>query len=186
MSIRLGWRGAVLAPLVLALLAAGLYLGFNRFWPGDPASAMIGRPAPPITAESLPGYPGLDPQVVSVSEGQVTLVNFWASWCPPCRAEHPQLLRFADQGVRIIGVNIADRQAPAVDYLRASGNPFAAVPFDPRSKTGADWGVGALPETFILDARGNVVFKFAGPLVGSDFDQRFMPAFEAALAADGG
>ena len=82
----------------------------------------------------------------------------------------------------IIGVNFKDRDTPAVKYLNEDGNPFRAVAFDPQGRTAIDWGVTAPPETFILNAEGTVLFRFAGPLVGSDYEQRFLPELEKALA----
>ena len=85
------------------------------------------------------------------------------------------------QGINIIGINFKDTEAAATKYLRDDDNPFAGVGFDPQGRTAIDWGVTAPPETFILDAEGTVLFRFAGPLVGSDYEQRFVPAFEKAL-----
>ena len=108
------------------------------------------------------------------------LVNFWASWCPPCRAEHPILLDLASQGYRVAGVNFRDTQDQAVEYLTDEGDPFFATGFDLRGRVAIDWGVTAPPETFIVDGDGTVLFRFAGPLVGSDYEQRFLPALQAA------
>jgi cytochrome c biogenesis protein CcmG/thiol:disulfide interchange protein DsbE len=113
--------------------------------------------------------------------GEVTLVNFWASWCPPCRAEHPKLLEMAADGMPIVGINFKDLEGNAGDYLRNDGNPFVGVGFDPQGRTAIDWGVTAPPETFILDGSGTVLFRYAGPLVGSDYEQRFLPALSEAL-----
>ena len=86
------------------------------------------------------------------------------------------------EGLRIVGVNYKDQKGAATAYLEDDGNPFAAVAFDPAGRTGIDWGVTAPPETFIVDGDGTVLFRFAGPLVGSDYEQRFLPALEAAQA----
>lgn len=165
-------------PLIFVALVAGFYLGLQRGNPEDLPSTLIGHPAPAVGSEALTSYPGLGEG--GLTDGQVTLVNFWASWCPPCRAEHPQLSDLAAQGVRIVGVNFNDQQAAAQNYLRDEGNPFAAVPFDPEGRVSFDWGVVAPPETFILAADGTVLFKFIGPLVGSDYAQRFLPELEKA------
>ena len=108
----------------------------------------------------------------------MSLVNFWASWCPPCRAEHPVLLELQEQGITIYGVNIKDDPAQAIKYINDDGNPFAGIAFDPQGRTAIDWGVTALPETFIVDGDGTILFRYAGPLVGSDYLQRFLPALE--------
>ena len=83
-------------------------------------------------------------------------------------------------GIQIIGVNLKDLARDASSYLNDDGNPFAAVAFDERGRTAIEWGVTAPPETFILDKDGVVLFRFAGPLIGSDFEQRFLPELEKA------
>lgn len=160
----------------VALAAVGMW----RDNPNELPSTRVGQPAPPLTAETLADYPGVGEG--DLARGEVTLVNFWASWCPPCRAEHPRLLQMAEEGMPIIGVNFRDTAGPAATYLQNDGNPFVAVAFDAAARSAIDWGVTAPPETFILDADGTVLFRFVGPLVGSDYEQRFLPALEAALA----
>ena len=109
------------------------------------------------------------------------LLNFWASWCPPCRAEHPTLQALAAQGLRVAGVNFNDTEVQANQYLDRQGDPFLGVAFDPKGRTAIDWGVTAPPESFIVDGEGTVLFKFIGPMVGSDYEQRFLPALRKAL-----
>ena len=116
----------------------------------------------------------------SVGE-KVLILNFWASWCPPCRAEHPKLLELADQGYRVAGVNFRDQQDQAAAYLNDHHDPFFATGFDLRGRVAIDWGVTAPPETFIIDGDGTVLFRFVGPLVGSDYEQRFLPALLDAV-----
>ena len=168
-------------PLIFAGFVALAGIGMFRDNPNDLPSTMIGQPAPEITTDVLGDYPGVTPEAMAT--GEVTLVNFWASWCPPCRAEHPNLLRMAAEGMPIVGVNFKDQEGTASRYLDDDGNPFSAVAFDPQGRTAIDWGVTAPPETFILDAEGAVLFRFAGPLIGSDYEQRFLPALEEALSA---
>ncbi len=169
-------------PLIFLGLVAAFYFGMQRGDPSQLPSAFIGKPAPSVGAEVLPGTPELGEG--GLTNGQITLVNFWASWCPPCRAEHPQLSELAAEGVRIVGVNFNDAEAAAVSYLAKYGNPFAAVPYDPQGRTSFDWGVAAPPETFIVAADGTVLYKFIGPLVGSDYRQRFLPELQKARAAE--
>ncbi|MGD9295622.1 MAG: DsbE family thiol:disulfide interchange protein [Roseobacter sp.] len=166
-------------PLIFAGFLALAAVGMFRTDPTELRSTLIGKPAPPITDVGLEGFDPVTPEALAT--GEVTLVNFWASWCPPCHAEHPKLLEMAAGGMPIIGVNFKDRQGPATEYLVEDGNPFRAVAFDPQGRTAIDWGVTAPPETFILDAEGTVLFRFVGPLVGSDYEQRFLPELARAL-----
>ena len=76
-----------------------------------------------------------------LNAGEVSLVNFWASWCPPCRAEHPVLLELQEQGMTIYGVNIKDDAAQAIKYINDDGNPFAGIAFDPQGRTAIDWAI---------------------------------------------
>lgn len=170
----------VLPPVIFGAFALLAYFGMFREDPQGLPSTRVGQPAPPITELALPGYPAFTPEMLT--SGKVTLVNFWASWCPPCRAEHPRLLEMQAEGMPIIGVNIRDQENTATRYLTDDGNPFMAVPFDPAGRTSIDWGVTAPPETFIVDGEGTVLFRFVGPLVGSDYEQRFVPALQEALA----
>ena len=169
----------VLPPVIFAAFGAMAFFGLGREGADDLPSTRVGQPAPALPAETLPGFPSVSD--ADLRAGEVTLVNFWASWCPPCRAEHPQLLRMEAEGLRIVGVNFKDKEAQARGYLEEDDSPFIGVPFDPQGRTAIEWGVTAPPETFIVDGDGTVVFRFAGPLVGSDYEQRFLPALNAAL-----
>ncbi|WP_372834862.1 DsbE family thiol:disulfide interchange protein [Puniceibacterium confluentis] len=167
-------------PLIFAAFAALAYVGMFRDDPQGLPSTRIGQPAPGITSDTLGDYPGVTADMLT--RGEVTRVNFWASWCPPCRAEHPRLLQMQAEGMTIIGVNFKDQAKDALSYLDDDGNPFAGVAFDPKGRTAIDWGVTAPPETFIVSGEGVVLFRYAGPLVGSDYEQRFLPALKAAQA----
>ena len=167
-------------PVIFAGFVALAAVGMFRGDPNELRSALIGQAAPPITQTGLEGFEPVTPEAMAT--GRVTLVNFWASWCPPCHAEHPRLLEMAAEGMPIIGVNFKDLAGPAASYLTKDGNPFRAVAFDPQGRTAIDWGVTAPPETFILDPDGTILYRFAGPLVGSDYEQRFLPQLEKAIS----
>ena len=92
------------------------------------------------------------------------------------------MLRLAADGVPIVGINFRDTEGPAAAYLDEDGNPFVGVAFDHGGRSAIDWGVTAPPETFILSADGTVLYRFQGPLVGSDYAQRFQPEFDRALS----
>ena len=174
----------LLPPAIFAGLAALFWFGMFRDNPDDLPSVFIDRQAPGVPQTALAGLPALTD--ADLRAGEVTVVNFWATWCPPCRAEHPVLLEMAADGIRVAGINLKDEDAKALSYLAEDGNPFFAVGTDPSGRTSVNWGVTAPPETFIVRGDGTVAFKFIGPLVGSDYEQRFVPALEAALAENAG
>ncbi len=169
-------------PLVFIALASLFYVGMSRDGKDELRSVFIGKPAPSLEkAKDLPGFATVSQD--DLARGTVTLVNFWASWCPPCRAEHPKLLEMSKE-FPIVGVNFRDIEEQATGYLKDDGNPFVGVAFDPTGRTSIDWGVTAPPETFILGPDGTVLYRFAGPLVGSDYENRFLPELNKALRAN--
>jgi cytochrome c biogenesis protein CcmG/thiol:disulfide interchange protein DsbE len=150
-------------PLVLfALLAAVLGVGLG-LKPREVPSPFIGRPAP---AFSLPQLQ--DPaRTLGVGElkGQVWMLNVWASWCAPCREEHPLLVSLArEQAVPIIGLNYKDDPRNAQEWLLRLGDPYKVSVIDRDGSAGIDYGVYGVPETFVIDRAGIVRFKHVGPL----------------------
>lgn len=172
----------LLPPLLFAGVAAVFYIGMYRENAGELPSVFVGRPAPVLPVTGLEGVPLLSD--ADLRTGEVTVVNFWATWCPPCRAEHPVLLKMAADGVRVAGVNMMDNDQKALAYLAESGNPFFAVATDPNGRNRVEWGITAPPETFIIGGDGTVLFRFVGPLIGTDYERRFVPALEQALAPE--
>lgn len=169
-----------LPPIIFAALAATFYIGMIRDNPDDLPSTRVGQMAPALPTTALADFPLLT--AADLSTGEITLVNFWASWCPPCRAEHPVLKQLSADGIRVVGVNFKDTAKDASAYLTKDGNPFLALAFDPQGRSAIDWGVTAPPETFIVGGDGKVLFRFVGPLIGSYYEQTFLPALQAALA----
>lgn len=165
-------------PLIFAAFVGLAFVGMYRENPEGLPSTLVGQMAPGVPERALRNFPQATQDMLA--GGEVTLVNFWASWCPPCRAEHPKLLEMEANGIDIVGINFKDTEAAATKYLRDDDNPFIGIGFDPQGRTAIDWGVTAPPETFILDADGKILFRFAGPLIGSDYEQRFLPALKAA------
>lgn len=172
----------VIVPPVIFAAIAGLFLG-GMYWgrPDALPSNLVGEQAPAVPAEAVPGRTALTD--ADLRDGQVTLVNYWASWCPPCREEHPVLEDLAKQGYRIAGINFRDTADQANKYLDDHGDPFFASAFDPSGRTSIDWGVTAPPETFIVDGSGKVLYRFTGPLIGTAYQTDFLPALQAATAA---
>ena len=167
-----------LPPLMFAALALMFYFGLSRHDPNAMPSTFIGQAAPELGQQALGDMPLFTR--ADLAQGQVVLVNFWASWCPPCRAENPTLMDLAAQGVKIYGVNMMDKPGDALGFLAADGNPFAAMIADPKGAMRLNWGVTAPPETFIIRGDGTVAYRFIGPLVGDDYTQRFLPELAKA------
>ncbi|TKW67490.1 MAG: DsbE family thiol:disulfide interchange protein [Paracoccus denitrificans] len=171
----------LIPPLVFLGLALLFLWGMGREDPDGLPSTFIGREAP-----NLPETPLADNTLLTdemLRQPGVKLVNFWASWCPPCRAEHPTLTELSAR-LPVYGVDLKDNEADALRFLAEDGNPFAAIAADPRGRTAIDWGVTAPPETFIIDGDGKILYRHAGPLVREDYTGRFLPELEKALAAE--
>jgi cytochrome c biogenesis protein CcmG, thiol:disulfide interchange protein DsbE len=171
-------------PVVVFL---GLALFLWRGLSGDPShlpSTLINKPAPAFTLEPVAGLdvPGL--RDGDLKQGKVTVVNIWASWCGPCRAEHPLLMELANRGdIVLVGINNKDDPANAVRFLGALGQPFAAVGSDPTGRTTIDWGGYGVPETFIVDGKGFIRYKHVGPLSETDIEGRFDAEIKKAAIA---
>lgn len=167
---------AVVATLVLAVVLA------DRFGtdPSLVASPLIGQPAPEVTLPRLDRVDAVDPVVLTDMRGQVVVVNFWASWCVACRAEHDDLVAtaaaFEEKGVTFVGVVYQDRRGPAVAFLDELGwgDNYGYV-IDPGSRAAIAFGVFGVPETFFIDRDGVVVGKITGEsdaaLLGTTLDQ---------------
>ena len=140
------------------LLALGL-----RHDPREIPSPLIGKPAPDFNLPTLEGTPArLTSQEL---RGRPVLVNFWASWCAGCKTEHPFLMQLAGEtGFRMIGFNYKDEAAAAKQTLAHEGNPYVVNALDHEGKVGLDWGVYGVPETFVLNSSGVIVYKQIGPM----------------------
>ena len=172
----------MIAPPVIFAALAGMFLwGMGRDDPEQLPSSFVGREAPALPVTTLPGKTQLTDEMLR--QPGVKLVNFWASWCPPCRAEHPTLTELS-KTIPVYGVDLKDPEANAVAFLDEHGDPFHAIATDPKGRGAIDWGVTAPPETFILDGEGKVLYRFAGPLVREDYTNRFLPELEKAQAAE--
>lgn len=156
------------------LFAAGMFLGQGDELP----SALIGKSAPAFDVADIDGLPPLSADVLQ--DGEVKLVNFWASWCGPCRVEHPNLTQLAQEGVPIYGINYKDFDPNARAFLDELGNPYTAVGSDPSGFHAIDWGVYGVPETFLLDGQGRVLLRMAAPITSRELTNRLRPALDAA------
>lgn len=165
------FRPLFLAPVMLFVglaLLFGLRLG-SGVDPSRVPSALVGQPAPSFVLEPLPGLVQRGQAVPGLASAdlrsRVTVVNFWASWCGPCQVEHPLLTRLAaEPGLRLVGINYKDSPENARRFLGRHGNPFQAVGVDPGGRTAIDWGVAAVPETFVVGPDGRIRHKHVGEL----------------------
>jgi cytochrome c biogenesis protein CcmG, thiol:disulfide interchange protein DsbE len=178
-------------PLAVFLALAMVFLT-RLLSGGDPSaipSALVGKPVPDFTLPALEGLsrdgqpvPGL--ASADLKDG-VTVVNVFASWCGPCRQEHPLLeVLSEDPRIRVLGINYKDVPANAVSFLDELGNPYAAVGVDRRGRTAIDWGVYGVPETFLVDRDGIIREKIVGPLSPATLDELLRPAIETLVAGD--
>jgi len=113
--------------------------------------------------------------------GHVTLVNFWGSWCAPCRDEHPILLKLSqDKRFNIIGINFKDNPENAERFLHNFGNPFSIIGFDPAGAAAINWGVYGPPESFLVDKNNIIIYKHIGPLTLDIFQKEISPLITKA------
>lgn len=118
----------------------------------------------------------------TLQEPGVKVVNVWASWCGPCRLEHKHLMTLQDKGVKIYGFNYKDDAQKAKKFLDELGNPFVQVGFDRTGRTGIDWGVYGVPETFVINSKGIITYKHVGPIQNDDLSAIILPKIrEAAI-----
>lgn len=164
----------ILPPALFAGLAAMFWLGLG----GDKQlpSALLGREAPVLAVADLGALPPLPEGMLA--DGEVKLVNFWASWCAPCRVEHPSLTALAAEGVPIYGVNYKDRPDAALGFLAELGNPYLAAGADETGRNALEWGVYGVPETFVVDGEGRILLRFAGPVTQRVVAEQLRPLLD--------
>jgi cytochrome c biogenesis protein CcmG/thiol:disulfide interchange protein DsbE len=165
------WLFAVPAALFV-LVAAGFYLGLGMN-PTILPSALIDEPAPQFELPPLPGQPhGFS---TADLKGHVSLVNTFASWCAPCRIEHPVLNKLAaTKRVAIYGIDYKDTGEAGKKGIETLGNPYTAIGAD-NGRVGIDWGVYGVPETFVVDPNGRIRYKHVGPLSEDDLNRTILP-----------
>ena len=155
----------VLLPvIVFAALAALFWKGLSGT-PNQIPSALINKPVPDFVLNPVPGLGTAGFSDEDLKTGKVTVINVWASWCAPCRVEHPLLTEMARRAdIQLFGMNYKDEPQNAVEFLNTLGQPFAAVGMDRDGRTAIDFGVYGVPETFIVDGQGMIRYKHIGPL----------------------
>lgn len=145
-------------------------------------SALIGTKAPSLNLPALEGsnLPALTDEAV---KGKLTLVNVFASWCIPCRDEHPLLKQLAEDGrLNIVAINYKDKNENALRFLGELGNPYHAIGVDPNGKAAIDWGVYGIPESYLVAPDGTIIYKRVGPFDDISLKEGLFPAMEKALS----
>lgn len=175
-------RWLAFLPLVVLAALAVLFIGWSL--KRDPAvkpDALVGQGIPetvlPILTGATPGPGHVDLKTAGV--GKPMLVNVFASWCAPCRIEHPKLMALKARGVAVVGVAWKDEPAATRAFLDELGDPYAMVLVDRDGRAGLDLGITGAPETFAVDAMGKVVGKSAGPLVDDAEIERLVAMIQA-------
>ena len=181
-------RGRYLLPLllVIGLVCVFFYALFFSDNPSKLPSALIGKPAPqfdlpPIEGFAKNGQPGNGFSSADLATGEVTIVNVWASWCGPCIQEHPVLVWLKERhDLRLVGINYRDDPRKALQFLARLGDPYDLIGADRNGRVAIDWGVYGVPETYVVDGRGEIVYRFVGPLSEQAVRDEILPAVDIA------
>jgi cytochrome c biogenesis protein CcmG, thiol:disulfide interchange protein DsbE len=171
-------------PLIVFAALAGIFL--TQLMSGRDTqaipSALIGSPAPATELPPVAGLTGIPGISNADLKGKVTLLNIFASWCGPCREEHPVLIELAkDTRFQLVGLNYKDKAENAAGFLAELGNPYAKVGADESGRAGINWGVYGVPETFVIGPDGMIRYKHVGPLTSESLEVLVAEAQKAAL-----
>lgn len=176
-------RWLAFVPILAFLALAALF--FVRLGAGDASkipSALIGKAVPHFTLPALEGTaaPGLAD--ADLRGGEVTIVNVFASWCVPCRQEHPVMMQLAARGLRVVGIAYKDEPEKTRRFLEA-GNPYSRIGVDRSGRTGIDFGVTGVPETFVVRGDGTIAYKYFGPVTPEALRDELIPEIRKAGGA---
>ncbi|WP_034455200.1 DsbE family thiol:disulfide interchange protein [Bartonella quintana] len=173
-------------PFVLFLLLIMLFFNFtDSKYPNDTfllPNALAEKPAPKTNLPLLNNENHFD---LEQFKGRIILVNFWGSWCLPCREEHPLLMKITqDQRFDLIGINYKDNKENAQRFLNNFGNPFKFIGFDVSGHTAINWGVYGPPETFLLNKEHIIIAKYVGPLTWQVYQKEILPKIEKIITTE--
>lgn len=175
------WGLASLPLIVLAVLMG--YFGLRLMGDGDRSlpSTLIDRPVPPTDLAALrAGDPPLtDGAIKAMAAKAPLLVNVFASWCVPCRAEHPFLMDLQKQGITLIGLNQRDKPENGRAFLAALGDPFTLIGVDPTGAASLEWGVYGVPETFVIDRAGKIRYRHVGAIDAEVLEKTLRPLLKS-------
>ncbi|MGF1501048.1 MAG: DsbE family thiol:disulfide interchange protein [Paracoccaceae bacterium] len=174
-----GFRPWMVVPLLGAFAVLSSFLiGLTRDDADILPSALIDQPVPQFALDGLGDRPGLS--TADLTAPGVKLVNVWASWCGPCRVEHPWIEALAQEGHTIHGLNYKDKAEGAEAFLAELGDPYTRIGVDDTGRVGIDWGVYGVPETYVIDGNGRIVYRHVGPINTGDVSSKILPAIEEA------
>ncbi len=172
--------------LALLIVASGLLWELDpERDPSETPSALIADPIPdfalpPLEGSDIPGFASAD-----LRTGEVVLVNVFASWCYPCRVEHPFLMHLSgEQSTPIYGVNYKDKPSDALNWLADQGDPYLAVGADESGRVSIDWGISGVPETLVIDRGGAIRYRHVGPLSSSVLEEKILPLIRSLREAE--
>jgi cytochrome c biogenesis protein CcmG/thiol:disulfide interchange protein DsbE len=169
-------RVLYLLPLLLFMALIGYFIAGLQRDPHILPSAMIDKPAPDF---ALPALVADKPGIARTDLDGPLLVNFFASWCVPCRAEHPMLGVLAKQGVPLLGIAWKDKPEDARAWLAELGDPYRRLAIDRDGRVGIDFGVYGVPETYVIDRTGKIRYRQAGPITPEDMKEKIAPLLAA-------
>jgi cytochrome c biogenesis protein CcmG, thiol:disulfide interchange protein DsbE len=170
------WRNmfGVIFALIVTVMLFSTYKKATRLGGNE----LVGKPAPNLTISALEGFPALPKDGSAFGKGYV-MINFFASWCQPCQAEHPFLKQLAaEYNLPIVGVVWRDSGANVKEMLQSHGNPYAYVGTDIMDASAYSYGVKGLPESFLINAQGKVVATYRGPITPPVMQEIFAPHLE--------
>ncbi len=173
----------IFAVLAIFFFVVQKQIGSGAYDPQNMPSALLDKPLPVF---QLPDLLSVNSVTNAVLQNKIALVNVWATWCPSCLYEHPYLVKLAQQGVLIVGVDYKDDADKARQWLQQKGNPYAAVVDDRDGKLGLDLGVTGAPETYLVDSHGIVRWRYQGPIDARVWSETLQPLIAKLSAAQGG
>lgn len=147
-------------------------------------SALLNEPAPILVVPALAqtGLPGMEAE--TFKSGKISVVNIFASWCVPCRQEHPQIVKLGeDDRIQLVGINHKDGTRNALSFLEELGNPYDVIGVDRNGRASIEWGVYGVPETFFVDGEGVIFYKHVGPISPSQLNDIILPLLEQKLSS---
>ena len=164
-----------LLPVAMFAAVIGAFVLGLRHDPSHITSVLINKPLPAFALPAVRDNQGL---ASADFKGEPMLLNVFASWCVACREEHQMLLQLKQQGVVIQGLDWKDEAAAGARYLAENGDPYIRAGNDLSGRTGIDLGVAGVPETFVVDGRGRVRYKFIGPIDADDWENTLKPMLQ--------